>query len=219
MGALKNNTELLQLYLRGNGTMSYHGQRMLLKLVNDVSSIKATLQSNHTLRYLSVKQIDPLRFYSEYDEGGKIQDSIEFATMINRESDSTEKVVSTQLRSLRRARLCRLQGVEHSVYREIDPLHLPEVLSLIGERFGQEELYIALLSSIMSLFSTMNRERCIQEEKEYHAAKAAEYAALVDEHRAKIEELENELAAMRDVAGMNQGQDNVHSQANKRRRT
>lgn len=68
------------------------------------------------------------------------------------------------------------------MYREINPLHLPEVLSLIGERHGQEELYVALLSSIMSLFSTMNRERCILEEKEYHAAKAAEYAAIAAGH-------------------------------------
>jgi hypothetical protein len=28
---------------------------MLLKLVNDISSIKATLQSNHTLRYIDVQ--------------------------------------------------------------------------------------------------------------------------------------------------------------------
>ncbi len=52
VGALQNNVSLTRLYLRGNDAISSHGQTMLLKLVNDISSIEATLRSNHTLKNL-----------------------------------------------------------------------------------------------------------------------------------------------------------------------
>ena len=73
------------------------------------------------------------------------------------------------------------------------------------------ELYAAVLSSIMTLFSTMNREKCIQQKMEYHAAKIAE-------HKAKLEELDKELATIKEASAV-RSQDNVHSQSNKRRRT
>ena len=109
--------------------------------------------------------------------------------------------------------LCRLQehADDHCVFSEIDPLHLPEVLSLISRSHGQGEFYVAMLSSIVSLFSTIDRERCIQQEKENYAAKIAQ-------HEARLEELDNELAAIRESAVRNDG-DDAGNRSNKRRRT
>eukprot|EP00984_Skeletonema_dohrnii_P033433 scaffold30049_cov132-Skeletonema_dohrnii-CCMP3373.AAC.1 len=138
----------------------------------------------------------------------------------DQEAAGREKCIQTQLHSETSAQLCRLQGVDHSVFSDIDPLHLPEVLSLIGGRHGCEELYLALKASIMTLFSTMNRERCIQQRREYHAAKAANLRAIAAEHETKVEELDNELATIKEeAAAAVRSQDSVYSQSNKRRRT
>eukprot|EP00985_Skeletonema_marinoi_P021048 scaffold12694_cov141-Skeletonema_marinoi.AAC.6 len=211
--ALQNNKSLTTLNLLGNDGISDQGQIKLLKLINDVSSIKATLQSNHTLKYVNVERITP----SVLESGEEIKTHIDTATGINRNNGSDpnaagrEKVIQTQLKCKTRAVLCHVQGVDHSVLSEIDPLHLPEVLSLIAQRHGQGELYAALSSSIMALFSSVNRERYIQQEREYHAAKIAE-------HKAKLEELDKELATIKEASAV-RSQDNVHSQSNKRRRT
>eukprot|EP00984_Skeletonema_dohrnii_P018564 scaffold8687_cov85-Skeletonema_dohrnii-CCMP3373.AAC.1 len=172
--ALQNNTSLTTLNLLENDGISIEGQIKLLKLVNDISSIEATLQSNHTLKNV----------YVDAESGEEIQAHIFLAKLINeghvsdQEAAGREKCIQTQLNSKTRAQLCRLQGVDHSVFSGIDPLHLPEVLSLIGGRHDCEELYLALKASIMTLFSTMNREKCIQQKMEYHAAKSAEYEAM-----------------------------------------
>ena len=131
---------------------------MLLKLVNDIYSINATLQSNHTLQ----------RIMADY--GGDDQDLIERiqrhldnALKINAfnanssrslpEEAGREKMIQSQLHSAKREELARLQGVHQSLYSEINPLHLPEVLSLIGRHHGQGELYVALKSSIGGVIS------------------------------------------------------------------
>jgi len=51
---LQNNTSLVNLDLREKNDISNQGKISLLKLVNDISSITATLQSNHTLAYIAV---------------------------------------------------------------------------------------------------------------------------------------------------------------------
>jgi len=76
--ALKSNTSLKELILKGND-ISMEGERLLLKLVNDVSSIRATLQSNHTLIYVSVIDFSS---YESLDADDKIQKCIDMATRI-----------------------------------------------------------------------------------------------------------------------------------------
>jgi len=146
---LQNNTSLNVLCLQNNEGISVEGLKLFLRLVNDISSINATLQSNHTLEYLYV-QVEEV----DHDVNGRIRQHIENALKVNRnyendpEAAGREKVIQTQLHSVTRAELADLQGVDHSVYSEIDPLHLPEVLALVGERHGHEELFVALRSSI-----------------------------------------------------------------------
>jgi Ran GTPase-activating protein (RanGAP) involved in mRNA processing and transport len=149
--ALQSNTSLNVLYLKNNEGISVEGVKLFLRLVNDISSINATLQSNHTLEYLYV-QVEEV----DHDVNGRIRQHIANALEVNRkysyenelEAAGREKVIQTQLHSVTRAELANLQGVDHSVFSEIDPLHLPEVLALIGERHGQGELYVALRSSM-----------------------------------------------------------------------
>mmetsp|Transcript_34446 Transcript_34446/g.50728 ORF Transcript_34446/g.50728 Transcript_34446/m.50728 type:complete len:458 (+) Transcript_34446:213-1586(+) len=222
--ALQNNTSLKTLDLKGNDGISDHGDMMLLQLVNDVSSIKATLQSNHTLTKLHISQ----RVFLLLEPNTETQAYIKMATEINRgygngnnpEEAGREKVIETQLRSETRAELCRLQGVDHSLFNEIDPLHLPDVLALIGRSHGHGELYDALSSSIMLLFSTVNVKKCIQQERDHHLAEAAEHAAKLAEHRAKAEQLDAKLAAMEEVVEVegNERDPDNGQRSNKRRR-
>jgi len=204
VGSLQNNKSLDTLSLRGNDDISNQGQIMLLKLVNDITSIQATLQSNHTLRYIYVN------FFNE-----EIQTHINIATGINKRDiynpgkAGREKVI-LHLHSKISAELAELQGVDHSVYSEIDPLHLPEVLSLIGERHGQGELYAAVSSSIMTLLSTVNRKKCFQQERDYHAA-------IIAQHRTKVDELDAELGAIEAAEG-NECNEEIEHRSNKRRR-
>jgi hypothetical protein len=205
VNALQNNTSLESLWLDRNDPISHEGHVSLLKLVNDVSSIKSTLHSNHTLLTLRIDK------YSE-----EIQEQINAAIRINKSNKGNPdaagraKVIHSQLHSVTRAKLAALQGVHRSVYIEIDPLHLPEILSLVDEKHGQRELYVALKSSIVTLFSTVNEKKCIEQEREYHVVRAAE-------HMAKIEELDAKLAAMEGMQGNDVDGDSERS--NKRRRT
>jgi hypothetical protein len=158
------------------------------------------------------------------DTDDEIQTHIFFAaTQINKSNESNpeaagrDKVIASHLQSQNRAALCRLQEVDHSVYSGIDPLHLPEVLSLIGRRHGQGDLYGALSSSIMTLFSTVNRKKCIQQERDYHAKMIAKHAAIIAEHRGKVEELDAELGVI-DAAEGGEGNDEMKHRSNKRLR-
>lgn len=54
----------------------------------------------------------------------------------------------------------------------------------------KNELHLALSSSIIALFSTVNRKKCIQQERAYHASKAAEHTAKVVELDVKLAEIE-----------------------------
>ena len=188
--ALQNNTSLKTLDLKGNG-ISSRGKMMLLKLVNDISSIEATLQSNHTLRNI---------YIVPFLQDDQIQGHIKMATMVNSrnirnpEAAGKAKVLQFQLHSDRRAVLSELQGVTKSIYSEINPLHLPEVLALASQHHGQGELYTALKSTIAGVISTVNREQCLKQQRGYHNA-------IIAEHSAKVEAIDAELAAIEAAEG------------------
>ncbi|KAK1746063.1 hypothetical protein QTG54_002670 [Skeletonema marinoi] len=85
--ALQSNASLRNLDLRGNDGISKQGQILLLKLVCDISSIKATLQSNHFLKRLSVEILD---------EDEEIQTHIYMATEINSEHESSPEAAGRE---------------------------------------------------------------------------------------------------------------------------
>ena len=228
--ALKSNTSLKRLDLRGNNDISEKGKIMLLKVVIDISSIKATLQSNHTLTEVYVSGICPteIRIGDQEAKDG-IQQFINEAVNVNSSGlvpdVGRHKVIFTQLRSARRAKLAGVQGVKHSVYSEIDSLYLPEVLSLIsrGKSHGLKELFPVLKSTMTELLSKVDMKVCIQkqvarheaeiirheEEAAYreariramiseHESMISEHESMISAHGAKIEKLNNRLKAMED---------------------
>ncbi|KAK1746065.1 hypothetical protein QTG54_002672 [Skeletonema marinoi] len=164
---LQNNTSLKYLDLDYN-RLSIEGKIKLLKLVNDISCIQATLHTNCTLHTIYVGE--------DTDE---IQECIDYA---HRFTCNRQKVIHTQLHSMRRADLCRLQGIERSnaaFYGEFDPLHLPEILALVGRTHGLSELLVALKSSMTLLLSSVDRVKCLEQEMSYHQARVASLQAQI----------------------------------------
>lgn len=166
--SLQNNTTLKDLDV-ANNYVSDQGKIILLKLVIDVSSIKATLQSNHTLKNLVVDRKDADEDDDENEDENEItiQELIDDAVEINSgvyvpEDAGKEKIYQLQLHRTKRAWLANLQGVKHSVYSEIDNLYLPEILSLINSYHGQKELFPALKSTMIGLLSIVDMRMCIQ---------------------------------------------------------
>ena len=215
--ALQSNASLKTLNLRENNDISNQGKISLLKLVIDISSIKATLQSNYTLEDVKVvEDINPDGVDPDEIETDIIQRHIDMAVDTNSWRDpeeiGREKMIEAQLHSVNRAELADLQGVGHSVYSEIDPLHLPEVLFWISARHGQGELFVALKSSIIGLFSRVDMKKCLQKQAAYHEARIADHeadiayyravidkhASIIAEHGAKIKELNARVALMGD---------------------
>ena len=175
-------------------------------LVNDVSTINATLQSNNTLTKIirdSVDQPDiffdpgsddfPSNFSSVKDF--LTEKMIEVALQTNSINDGNseaagrEKLIDTQLPFIVRRLFAHAQGVRESFYSQIDPLHFPEVLSLIGRRHGVKELNIALRKSIVEVLETVNRKKCLQQRLEYDLDQ-------VEQIRAELEAIEAAEAAM-----------------------
>mmetsp|Transcript_2848 Transcript_2848/g.6055 ORF Transcript_2848/g.6055 Transcript_2848/m.6055 type:complete len:486 (-) Transcript_2848:1-1458(-) len=219
--ALQNNTSLEYLNLENNGGITNNGLKLLLKLVNDVSSINSTLLSNHTL------QTSGLSALNKDSAPNEIEKQIRHALVINQENagDSAaagrEKVISTQLNSLTRKELCRQQGIDEcNFYSQINDLHLPEVLSLVARTHGHGELFEALVASVASLFSTVNRSQCQQQqcdererylvqqaaehtdEAVHHAAISAQHAAIAAQHANRAERMRAELIAIRQARAM-----------------
>ena len=194
--ALQHNTSLNTLSLDSN-VISKQGRIMVLKLLNDISSITATLQSNHTLTKvpLSLVENDPIQGSIDTVCGYNKQFDLQTDNLLRHsEAAGRMKVIQTQLHSVIRAELMELQGVNHSAYSEIDSLHLPEVLALVGRRHGQGELYVALKSSIAGVISTVNRKECLKQERGYHHA-------IIAEHSARVEAIDAEIAAIEAAEG------------------
>ena len=206
VNALQSNSTLERLGLKGNDGISKQGKIMLLKLVNDISSIETTLQSNHTLHNISCE--------TSSHTDAQIHQHIDMATAINRlpEESVRRKVIETQLNSVRRAKLVELQrSVNQSIYSEIDPLHLPEVLVLVGNHHGQGELFVALRSSIAGVISTVNKRQFLEQERLHFRAKIAEYTN-------KLEAVEAEIATIEASKEHGLVDSGSESQSNKRRR-
>ena len=163
---------------------------MLLKLVNDISSVKSTRQSNHTLKRILLYRGGLV------DEDVEIGGHIDAATEINKENVNNpeaawrEKVIRIQLDSKKRACLAKLQGENPLLYSEIDPLLLPEVLALISDCHGLGELFVSLKSSIADVISIVNKKRYIKQRLAYLAAETEKLRAQLKE----IELAEDERA-------------------------
>ena len=184
--SLKHNNSLTSLYLKGNN-INEKGYLAFLKLLNDVSSIESTCNSNHTLKIISLPD------YDHYTQTVReMRTHILSLLYKNRSSPNPgrEKIIDTHLNSNKRMELSRLQGVPYSyssIFSDIDAFVLPEVLALVGQSHGQTELYRMLIAVVPDLASTVNRKVILQQK---YAEKTAQMEAL----RAEMIEINNELA-------------------------
>ena len=197
--ALQNNKSLDSLSLSGNG-ITTEGKKILMKLVNDMSSIKATLQSNHRLRFVRWKVPD-----NPFDETENLICAalgVNQTNYLNPAAAGKTKVIYTQLNSRARSQCCLSQGIDQCnavLYSQIDPLHLPEVLALISKHLGQRELYLAVKSTIATLFSTVNEKEWIKQQMAHHVEQMAHHASIIKEHKSKCDILQSKLATLEDA--------------------
>ena len=105
------------------------------------------------------------------------------------------------LNGQKKAALADLQGVNRlsPLSSEINPLHLPEVLSLVGRHHSHADMYGALRSTIAALISTASRKLCLQQridqERSTLDALVANYNTKIAEHKANLEAAQAEFAA------------------------
>ena len=180
--SLKQNTTLKTISLNYNNGMTEIGCLAFLKLVNDVSSIDNTYNSNHTLERCDLNiYLDLTTLQMSYKNSGvvsEIKNLVEGACRLNSEvpnryffaSRNVEaigraKVIKYQLHSQRMETLCRCQGIRYSpgsIFADIEPVLLPKILALIGNEHGQSELYTALIHTAPDLLSYIDRKALIR---------------------------------------------------------
>ena len=186
--ALRTNTSLSLMNLQDNEGITIEGMKLLLKLLNDISSIKATLQSNHILRTMS--------FNDSFEEAhiGYILRRVLKINMFHENNPNTagkQKVINTKLNSRLRAEMCSLQGLEHSrkPLTEIDPMLLLEVLEIIGKHHRLNDLYEAFRTSVANMWATIDREVVVRQ-------KIEQISKELDQLAARRLELENKRAVL-----------------------
>ena len=83
-----------------------------------------------------------------------------------------------------------MQGIEYtsigSLFADINPKLLPDILALIGGNHGQSELYTALIQMVPDLLSCIDRNAMIKDEMARNSSQMAELtrqlAALYDKN-------------------------------------
>lgn len=205
--SLERNASLNHLRLEGN-KIEEEGRRAFLRLLNDVSSIGATYRSNHSLRSLELPRSFDLRVVRMFHH-------IDLAIQINKENAGRphaagrEKVVATQLRSETRRELSGLQCLEYrydGLFPQIDPVLLPNVLAVVGERHGRGELFSMLKATAPDLASVVDRRSALVQRLADNASRIdaidAEYeiqaSALLAEYRRRLAALTSEKQSQTD---------------------
>lgn len=142
--SLVNNKSFTHLELESNDIRG-RGHLALLRLVNDVSSVDGTYNSNHTLRLVDLKG-NEISSYSGY---------IEEAININRSHDNhpartgRAKVIEYHMNSCARSVLSGLQGVGDYFMRpfaDMDSAILADAVALTGQQGGLSDVYRLLVA-------------------------------------------------------------------------
>jgi len=200
--SLKHNAKLETLSLVDNN-LTNEAYDTFLKLVVDISSIENTYSSNHILETCNLDRYDDGNTYDE------IQSLINNACKENKFSSTPDaagraKVIKYHLNSQNMMKLCEFQDIEYipgSVFADIEPVLLPKILSLIGQKNGQSELYSALIQTAPDLLSYIDRKALIDRTMAKNTAQtnalSHECAQKVAEYEQKIAEYEQKIAALK----------------------
>jgi len=181
--SLIHNNKLYLLEMDDN-KMTERGCVSFLKLIcGDMTSIESTYNSNHTL-YDMVLPFDAHRMIEK-----------------NQEENGRTKVINLQLNSSKREELHRLQGIPYcydSIFAEIDPLVLPEVLAVVASEHEQTELFRMLVHSVSDLFSTVNRKMVVKQKLADKTAEMEDLSAKMAALSAKMVDLSAEMSELRE---------------------
>ena len=189
--SLLSNVTLKTLSIEGEETILTEGAYVaFLKVLNDVTSINNTSQSNHTLVALG------LPYETRTKEMLIIKDHVNSAldwNRLRRNKAIRKKVIDTQLNSKPRMQLCKLRGIgycQSSIFAEIEQIILPEAISLVGEKYKHNELYQMLLAVVPGLVSVVDRKAVLKQSRAENLArmKALEYEnARIEDELGRIE--------------------------------
>lgn len=162
--SLQFNNTLTDLSLLDN-PFREKGCRAFMKLLNDISSISKTLNSNHSLTSLGLP-------FSTDQTFRNIKNHIDHSLRINEErgwyptAAGRAKVIETQLNSNMRMDLSRLQGIDYCyshILSEIDSVLFPDVFALVGDLDGQNEMY-PMLRAMPELVANVDKKAVLVQE-------------------------------------------------------
>ena len=175
--ALKHNRSLTKLRLSDNDC-GETGYRSILKMVVDISSIKATLESNTFLYEIVLPKENDTRDESDSDADSdaseyhsrdgfeEIRNWIDTALNWNGFKKSPrERVIETHLDTRARRQLCEMQGVDYSygsLFVEIPPCVLPELFATLWEHPEKMDPLRALVATVSSLTSLVDRRLMVE---------------------------------------------------------
>jgi hypothetical protein len=163
--ALRNNKSLRNLNIHSNTRMTRVGHILLLKLVNDISSINATMQSNHTIT--NIYSVFEGSLYKDISD--QIEEVINTFEYVSAETIGKKKVIWSQLNSAKRTEMCRLQGVEDRIktspVASVGSLLLPEILEMLSKHHGLREFHEVFRAFVADLWMNIDREAALQRKR------------------------------------------------------
>ena len=184
--------------MRGN-TCGEAGYRSILKMVLDISSIKATLASNTWLHEIGLPQENDTRDeYSDSDASEYYtRDGFEeirnwIYTVLNWNFDDEisprERITRTHLNTRNRRQLCEMQGMDYSydsLFAEIPPCILPELFATLGKEPADMDPFRALVATVTSWTSLVDRRLMVE--------------TTLEGNRAKVKQLNESVKQMNDT--------------------
>ena len=194
--ALQHNRSVRWLDLEGN-ICGEAGYRSILKMVVDISSIKATLESNTGLCEIDLPG-DHDEYYSDSDGYGSeynARDEFqEIRNLIHRMMSSNklqrsprQRVMQTQLDIRTRRQLCEMQGVDYiygSLFAEIPQYVLPELFSTMGTDPAVMDPLRAIVATVASWTSLVDGRLMVETALERNRALVRQ----LNERNAELEE-------------------------------
>ena len=211
--ALKHNRSVTGLDLSGNDC-GETGYRSILKMVLDISSIKATLESNTRLCELDLPKESDFTDVSDSDSDGygseyksldgfeEIREWIHSMTYLDHAGTSQkELVIKTHLVTRARRQLCEMKGVDYSydsLFAEIPPCILPELFSTMWTNPADMDPLLALVATVTSWTSLVDRRLMVETTLERNRAQAKQLNDKVkrlNERNAELEEKLKDIAS------------------------
>jgi len=147
--SLVNNTSLCYLELETNN-IGKRGLTALLKLLNNVETIQATYNSNHVLKWISLKgnlSSHQTINYTHYIESA-LKLNQQFGDGVDYHRVGRAKVIQSQLQSQNRMILSSLLGVDDYYMRPFSTVTsdiVSDYLALVGRESGFSDLYRLIL--------------------------------------------------------------------------